>query len=206
MKTLKVQWTGIRPLIMENAAMIDPRNEIVRELKRLNHRYKEAAKKRDNEEQTDALADEMDRLKWMGSAYWRDGIGFFVPADNIAKALRDGAAKSKKGKDIQAAAIIDEIEVPVGGIDKRQKLKDYYGHESEFVLRCPIRIPPKTGARVMADKVCIPTGWTLSFSVSYDESLISEQSLLTAMEDSGALVGIGGWRPKFGRFTVEVVK
>lgn len=185
--------------------MIDPRNDIVRELKRLNHQYKEAARKKNNEEQCDKIADEIDRLKWIGSAYWKDGIGFYIPGDNIAKCLRDGAAKSKKGKDVQAAVIVDDVEIPVGGIPKRQKLKDYYSHTSEFVLRCPIRIPPKTGARVMADKCIIPTGWELTFAITFEEDIISKQSLEEAMDEAGTLVGIGGWRPKFGRFKAEIL-
>ena len=66
-----------------------------------------------------------------------------------------------------------------------------------------MRVPPKTGARVMKVRPMVPTGWQLKFSVEYDENLVNEKDLHRAMVDAGTLVGLGNWRPKFGRFLVK---
>jgi hypothetical protein len=49
-----------------------------------------------------------------------------------------------------------------------------------------------------------PTGWVLRFELEFDDSVIGPKELVKAMNDAGALVGLGDWRPKFGRFLVEV--
>ncbi len=51
----------------------------------------------------------------------------------------------------------------------------------------------------------IPTGWTVTFSLDFDEDLMAQKSLVEAMETAGRMCGICGWRPKFGRFTVEIL-
>jgi hypothetical protein len=51
----------------------------------------------------------------------------------------------------------------------------------------------------------IPTGWSLSFDIEFDDSIVNPKNLLKAMSDAGSLVGLGDWRPKFGRFLVEEV-
>jgi hypothetical protein len=48
-----------------------------------------------------------------------------------------------------------------------------------------------------------PTGWSILFELEFDDSIINEESVLKAAVDAGALIGLGDWRPKFGRFTVE---
>jgi uncharacterized protein with NRDE domain len=45
--------------------------------------------------------------------------------------------------------------------------------------------------------------WSISFTVEYDESVINGRDLEQAITEAGAIVGIGDWRPKYGRFTAE---
>jgi len=40
--------------------------------------------------------------------------------------------------------------------------------------------------------------------LEYDEQILNEADLLQACIDAGARILPGDWRPKFGRFTVEV--
>jgi hypothetical protein len=49
----------------------------------------------------------------------------------------------------------------------------------------------------------IPTGWTMTFDLEFDEGIVNPKNLMKAMTDAGSLVGLGDWRPKFGRFLVE---
>jgi len=49
----------------------------------------------------------------------------------------------------------------------------------------------------------VPTGWSLTFTLEFDDSILNEKALVKAMVDAGALIGLGDWRPKFGRFSVE---
>jgi hypothetical protein len=47
--------------------------------------------------------------------------------------------------------------------------------------------------------------WSIEFDYAYDETELDEQSVITAAEIAGRLVGLCDYRPRFGRFDVEVV-
>lgn len=196
MKTIKVKWTGIRPMIMHNADMVDPLNPAVRAIKDI---HSKGSKKL-----TDSDREQMQRLEWEGSLYWDDELGLVVPSDNLEKTIREGAMKSRLGKTAEAASFVQEPLVKVEGV-KYSKNKDKLYEDKAFQIRKAVRIPPKTGARIMKVRPMIPTGWELGFTLEFDDSVINEKDLKKAMIDAGALVGLGVWRPKFGRFTVEVL-
>ena len=60
-------------------------------------------------------------------------------------------------------------------------------------------------SRIIRIRPLIPTGWTMTFTVEFDESIVNKQAVATALTEASSLVGLGDWRPKFGRFTVEVL-
>jgi hypothetical protein len=58
-------------------------------------------------------------------------------------------------------------------------------------------------SRIIRIRPMIPTGWTMAFDLEFDEGIVNPKNLMKAMTDAGSLVGLGDWRPKFGRFLVE---
>ena len=56
--------------------------------------------------------------------------------------------------------------------------------------------------RIIRVRPRIPV-WSTSFTVEYDETVINGQDLEAAITEAGAIVGIGDWRPKYGRFTAD---
>lgn len=195
MKTLKAKWTGIRPLIMHSADMVDPLNPFVRRIKEISSKG--------SKKLTDSDREEMQRLEWEGALYWDDELGLVIPSEMIEKCIREGAMKSRLGKSAEAASFVQEPQVALNG-HRYPKSKDKLYEQPEFQLRKAVRIPPRTGARIMKVRPLIPTGWTLEFTLEYDDSVINKKDLEKAMLDAGSLVGLGVWRPKFGRFQVEV--
>lgn len=197
MKTLALKITGIRPLVMHNGLLADPVNPYVIAIKKITSKG--------SKKMTEADHQERDRLEWLGGLYWSDEIGLFLPSDNIERCVQEGGKKSRIGKDVQAAVFVTEPEVKIEheaiGAKKKETL---FGDEQQrFTLRKGVKVQL---ARIIRIRPMIPTGWTASFTLEFDETIINEKNLLQSMIDAGALVGLGDWRPKFGRFTVEVVK
>ena len=95
MKTIKVKWTGIRPLVMHNGLMADPTNPLVRRIKEITSKG--------SKKLTDADYEERDRLEWDAGLYWDTKDGLIMPSDNIERCIQLGAQKSRIGKDVQAA-------------------------------------------------------------------------------------------------------
>jgi hypothetical protein len=192
MKTIKVKWTGIRPLLMHNGLMADPTNPLVR-------RSKEITSK-GSKKMTDADYEEKNRLDWEGGLYWDTEDGLIIPSDNIERCIQLGAQKSRIGKDVQAAVFCTAPHVAIDYTGPKDKEKLYA--DPRFSLRKGVAV---NKARVIRIRPMLPTGWSLTFEVEFDESIVNPKSLLKAMTDAGALIGLGDWRPKFGRFLVEEV-
>jgi len=193
MKQIKTKWTGIRPLVMHNGLMADPLNPYTRRIKEI---VRKGSKK-----MTDADYEDRDLLEWEAGLYWSEEHGPVIPSDNIERCIQLGAQKSRLGKDVQAAALCSESEIKVEYSGPRQKDKMYA--DPRFILRKGVAIQK---SRLIRTRPMIPTGWSLTFVVEYDESILNQKYLVKAMQDAGALIGLGDWRPKFGRFSVEILE
>jgi len=192
LKTVHFRWTGLAPLVMSNVRGVDPDDPLVIEIKKLTDKK---AKDTDTRQR-------ITRMEWELSAYWDPKLGFYIPAENIEAALREGGAKSKKGKKIQAGAFVSGSQIPF--LNQKYKTLDQAFADPAYRLRCAVRLPPRTGARVMKTRCRMPVGWVLEFTVechpTIDESVLEE-----AAEQCGLFVGLSNWRPKNGRFTSEIL-
>jgi len=190
MKTMEVKWTGIRPLVMHNGLMADPTNPLVRRIKEITSKG--------TKKLTDSDYEERDRLEWEAGLYWDENDGLIVPSDNIERCIQLGAQKSRIGKDVQAAVFcaVPHVALKYDGPKDKEKL---YA-DPRFTLRKGVAVQKN---RIIRIRPMVPTGWSIQFAIEFDESIVNPKSLVKAMQDAGALIGLGDWRPKFGRFLVE---
>jgi hypothetical protein len=192
MKTIKVKWTGIRPLVMHNGLMADPTNPLVRRIKEITSKG--------SKKLTDADYEERDRLEWDAGLYWDSQDGLIMPSDNIERCIQLGAQKSRIGKDVQAAVFCAAAHVCIEHAGPKDKDKLYA--DPRYTLRKGVAVQK---SRIIRIRPMIPTGWSMTFDIEFDEGIVNPKNLLKAMTDAGSLVGLGDWRPKFGRFLVEEV-
>lgn len=192
MKIIKVKWTGIRPLILHNGLLADPTNPFTRKIRDITSKG--------SKKLTDADYEQRDQLEWEGSLYWSDKIGIYIPSDNVERCIQLGAQKSRLGKDVQAVCFCQEEEIKLDYNGPREKEK--LMNNPRFQIRRGVRVQK---SRIIRVRPMIPTGWSITFTIEYDETVINEKNIIKAMIDAGALIGLGDWRPKFGRFTVEIL-
>jgi hypothetical protein len=194
MKSIEVQITGIRPLVLHNGLMADPTNPFTIAIKKITSKGSKKMTEHDHRDR--------DRLEWEAGLYWSEEIGgVAIPSDNIERCIQDGAKKNRLGKDFAAGVFVQESEVEVvhhlSGKDKEELYRN-----PGYTLRKGVKVQL---ARIIRIRPMIPTGWTMRFTVEFDETIVNAASVLTALQEAGSLVGLGDWRPKFGRFTVEEV-
>ena len=200
MKTMKVTWTGIRPLVMSNPQTVKLSNPYAIRSRELNAALKKARKKEDADKLLE-LEQLQIRNDWESSAYWDEKQKqFYIPDSVIIACIRAGATAAKKGRDVDRAVLMSETEAYIQ-TQSVKSLDDGFKNPA-FRLECPCKVPPKTGALIWKARCMIPTGWKVTFTLEYDEEIFAEKTLVTAMESSGR-TGVGGWRGKFGRFLVE---
>ena len=86
MKNLKVTWKGISPLIMHSCQCVNPLHPISRELKKL------TSKRTKTEDDLLKISD----LEWEAGAYWKDGLGLYIPAENTEATIKNGGKGFQK--------------------------------------------------------------------------------------------------------------
>jgi hypothetical protein len=124
--------------------------------------------------------------------------GLYIPAWTFKKMLSvDGATRAglkikRTGlsKYLLAALFMDGD--PLFGVKEADGLNEVWG-----------RVPPRTGAMVKIWRPQLNTGWHLSFGFSIVDDLVEESQVKEALEVAGLKVGLGGWRPEYGRFIVR---
>jgi hypothetical protein len=194
MKTIKFRITGIRPLVLHNGLMADPTNPFTVAIKKITAKGSKKLTTTDHAER--------DRLEWEAGLYWSDEIGgIAIPSDNLERCIQDGAKKSRLGKDFAAGVFVTEPEVEVSH-RKSGRSKDEIYADPSYTLRKGVKVQL---ARIIRVRPMIPTGWSLTFGVEFEDSIVNRASVIEALQEAGAIVGLGDWRPKFGRFSVEVL-
>lgn len=202
MKTIKLQWTGLRPLVMSNPQTVNIVNPHAVESRRLGALTK-AARKKGDEDRLVELEEQQRKNDFAASAYF-DAEGFYLPDTVILACLKEAARTIRKGKDIDRAVIMTETEARLVTRKRFKSIEDAFTDDG-FRLETPAKIPPKTGALIWKCRCMIPTGWTCAFTLEFEDSLIAEKTLREIATVAGSLIGVGGWRPKFGRFSVDTL-
>lgn len=145
----------------------------------------EALEKRSPEEQAEL------------AAYRTPDGQLYIPGVNIQRALVGAGGYSKgKGRSTLkkpvAAGVFVRPEYCLLGTDK------YEIDARPVVIRA-------TGGRIIRYRPRL-NEWSVSFSIEYDETLISEKQLRQVVDDAGTKVGLLDFRPEntgpFGRFMV----
>lgn len=182
--------TGTRPLLMHNGRLADPLDPHAKALKEL------SAKRN----KTDDDLIEMGHREWLGSLYWDDEQGACIPGQMLEATLRDGAKFRKLGKAMTQAVMIDEFTVPLEYDGPRQMAKLW--QDLRFSLRAGVKVGQQ---RVIRTRPKFPIGWSVEFGVEYAEDRVNVEDIDRALMDAGQFIGLGDWRPRYGRFTVERV-
>jgi hypothetical protein len=193
MQQIKMKWTGIRPILMHNGRLSDPLDDYVKKQKDI-RADKVAAK-------TDAGTEKLMRLEWEGGLYWSDKFGPVIPSDNIESCIQLGSRRLKLGKIVAAAVFCTEPEVKLE-YDGPRSLEKLYATPG-YSLRKSAKVGQ---SRVMRVRPMFPTGWSITFELEFDGEAINSTSLQRCCVEAGSMIGLGDWRPKFGRFLVEVLK
>jgi hypothetical protein len=189
METIKVKIIGTRPLLMHADVFADPLNPLTKVHKSLTGKRKK----------TDDDHEEIAKSEWRGGMYFDDDIGPYVPGVNIEAALIAGGKLSKLGTQLKRAAEImdDRCRLEYDGPRTVSGLWDTGFYDARSVK--------VSTSRIMRYRPVFHR-WALECEIAYDPESIDRAQVVKCLKDAGIYCGIGDYRPKFGRFNVEVVK
>jgi hypothetical protein len=148
--------------------------------------------------------------EWRDTAYWdKETKQLYVPAQNIEKCILDAAAPLKSGKTwfkklFASGVFVEETIVPFEGISGT--LDEIVKQGKAYVRADVVRVPPKTGNRVVRYRLSVKAPWTLKFTLNVAHPEITKEVLELALKNAGLFNGLGNWRPRHGRFEVVSLK
>ena len=155
---------------------------------------KYTSKKNKTEEDLIKISD----LEWESGAYWKDGIGLYMPAENVEATIKNGAKANKKGKDIEKYVSVTDLYIPFfygENLTKEELIANYDYRDT--------RIMTVQRAKVLRTRPRFDQ-WHIIFNLMYDDTKIDIDTIVNAMEYAGSYVGLCDSRPKYGKFTTII--
>lgn len=192
MKKFSILITGTRPLIMHNGQLADEFNPIVLEIKKL------TAKKGTKRTEDDRW--ELRRLEWMGSLYYDNEFGPYIPGLSVEASLKESARLTRRGKDIERGVRITSDINPIAYSGPREK-DDLY-KDPNFVFSAVVR---NQSSRITRTRP-IFREWAAEAEGIYDPALVDLPALTGFAQSAGLYVGLCDWRPRYGTFDAEITE
>jgi hypothetical protein len=185
--TLQCRLVGIAPLLQHNEVLVDAMNPLVRVHKQL------TTKRRKTEADLEALK----KSEWTLGMH-REEDRPVVPVDWILAAVKEGARKNKLGKQAQSGVFPVCSSFPL----------EYDGPTTLESMWESGRFLDYRGVRNQAAKVMRARPrfdrWSVAVRLDVNEPVISCDDVVSALKIAGATIGVGDYRPRFGRFSVEL--
>jgi len=182
-KTYKVK--SVTPLLMHNGRLANPLDPFQKDLHKMTHKRGK----------TDADLEEISRREFYGGIYWNSEMGPHIPDLLMQACLQEGAKKFKLGKQFKSAVFVNgDIKLEYDGPRTVEELWD----NRDFANQSMVRVGTNKTLRTRP----LFKDWSGSVTITYDESVVDEQQVKQSLEVAGRFVGVGDWRPRYGRFTV----
>jgi hypothetical protein len=195
MHTCRITLTGTTPLLMHNQRLADPLDPFAKAMKALNGKR--------SKDKTDDDRVELARLEFLGGLYHHDQLGPYLPAENIKQSIIGGAKLSRDGRSVDRAVImIGETEMQIAPLLYTGPRKaDELWEDENFRNRSQVIVGQNRVTR------CRPMfrEWSCVVDALYDPNMIDFEKLQRVTTAAGLYAGVGDWRPRFGRYTAEVV-
>lgn len=186
MELLTLRITGSSPLMMHADTLANPLNPITKAHKEL------TSKRKKTDDDHEAIA----KSEFIAGAYWTKDVGFFVPGQNFDATFWAGAKLSKLGVHWKRGAMVvtDKAKLVFDGPDTPERLWQDLG----FVDCRGVKVGT---AKVMRYRP-IFRDWSVELEVALNPDVLNINEAKKAIEDSGKLIGVCEYRPRFGRFEV----
>ena len=185
--TIEVSIKGVSPLILHNGQLANPMNKWAKAIKEISGRRKK----------TDEDFEEMARLEFMGSFYVNEKNVVVVPGVNIEAMLIAAAKQVRMGPKAKSGIVCDK-DWPLL-FDGPNKLEAMW-KSGKFTDQRLVRVQQ---ARIVRTRP-IFYQWALDFQIGYMPDILNLGDLKGFLKDASYRIGLGDFRPKFGRF--EIVK
>lgn len=188
MKKIEIVLTGNSPLLMHSARLSDPLDPATK-------RLAQASKKRSKTEDDHRAVAE---AEWFGGLYHDPDIGPYIPGDNIMATLVAAARLDKLGTKVTRGLVVQTDVNPLAYPGPRDAVELF--KDGRFIHRASVKV---MASRVIRTRPVFHA-WQTSAVLMVDESQLDTDQVRHIATNAGLFIGIGDWRPRFGRFSATV--
>jgi hypothetical protein len=188
MINFRITLTGTAALLMHNSRLADPLDSIVKERKKITGKRTK----------TDEDQEELARLEHAGSLYIDPVAGPYIPGQNVERCLVDAARVTKQGVKVTRGVFISTDTNAIGYKGPRDA--DGLWKDANFRHMASVKVGQ---SRVMR---CRPifNSWAVEADGILDPSILDLAELESILTTAGQMIGLGDWRPRYGRFTATL--
>ena len=186
-ETLPVRLIGVAPVLMHNGRGSDPLDPMAKQLARLTRKRRK----------TDADHQQIARIEWHMSL-WTDGGRPCFPGEAVEAALIQAARTKRLGRAAAAGVLCPGN--PLLEYEGPTTIDDLWADE-RFRLRVPVQVQRRRTMRTRP----IFSEWSITADLQFLPNLLDEAQVLEIVRIAGDQIGLGNWRPRFGRFRVEAM-
>lgn len=186
----RITITGTAELLMHSARLSNPLDPVAKAMKKVSSKRTK----------TDEDYEELARLEHAGGLYHDPDVGPYIPGENIQRCLMDAAKVTRSGVKVTRGVFISTDVNPLGYRGPRDV--DGLWADDNFRHMASVKIQQNRVIR------CRPRfrQWSVEAEGTLDTAVLSLEDLTAIAETAGAMIGLGDYRPRFGRFRAEVVK
>lgn len=177
--------TGVAPLVMHNGHLADPLNPHAKALKAVSGKRTK----------TEADHEQMAKLEFLGGLYLSDGSPC-LPGELIEAGLVEAAKKNRRGPQAKAGIVCDSM-FPLRF--EGPKEPDAMWEDGRFRFTAGVRVQKN---KVMRTRPRFDN-WSAEIEVDFLPDQLNESEVRGMIALLGQSIGLGDWRPRFGRFAVH---
>jgi hypothetical protein len=167
--------------------MADPLNLFAKELKAISSKRVK----------TEADFAAMALIEWKAGLYLNEEQRLVLPSEVLEASFQNGAKKRKLGKQAQAGLFCYDHAVLKFDGDNLGVKELWERGKNRWTVGVRVGTAKVMRTRPRIDR------WEAEFEMCFDDGLFNRAQVEEIAVIAGAQVGIGDWRPKFGRFNVE---
>lgn len=176
------------PMLTHNERLADPRDPIARAMKAISSKRVK----------TDEDFAELAKLEFEGGLYLTDDGKVGIPAWNLFRSWQDGAKVNRLGKSVERGIFMTGAAVlPI----------DYPGPKTPLEMWNAGHVDSRS-VKVTTSKVTRTrpsfNNWSVEAEFIVDTDVLSVDDLTMITRNAGLMCGLGDYRPRFGRYEVEL--
>lgn len=189
MELLTLSIKGTSPLMMHSDKLANPLHPATKAHKEL------TGKRKKTDDDHLAIA----KSEFIAGVYFDERVGIHIPGANFDATFLSGAKLQKLGTHWKRGALVmtDRASLEFAGPSTPESLWE----DQRFVDCRGVKVGQ---AKIMRYRP-IFLNWTVQLEVAVNTDVLDLQEAKKAISDSGMLIGVCEYRPRFGRFEVAYV-